>query len=658
MKGASFIKKISTRSALAGAALAGLCGLLLWGTPLGDRWENASYDCLFCFGTHAVTNRVALILMDNDAYDSLHQDRSLSWDRALHTQLLNRLTADGARLVVFDVHFKKTNNPETDAKLAEAMRHNGHVVLMADVADGTHPGLESGSVIPPAGLFLQAAAGCGVGHVDVETGGIARHHWPFYAPGEGGFQSLGWAAALAAGAQFDTNAAQQWLRYYGKNGPGETWSYPLALAKPPGFFRDKIVFIGNWPSRPSDPGFKELNNDKFSTPYTRWKGKAVGGMEIMATTFLNLANGDWLRRPPAWLELALLGLAGILLGGGLCRLKPLPALLAAAGIFLAVMLASVSWSYFTNYWFPWLVIAGGQVPCALAWAWVSRTRQVAFFSERFPGYTTVGEPFGEGAYGKVWLVRNATGELQALKEIQRAKFTDADPYEREFHGIKNYKPVSNAHPGLLHIDHVNRNDHEGYFYYVMELGDALVPGWEKNGAAYQPRDLASVCSAAEAGRLPARECVRLIIELLEPLGFLHQQGLVHRDIKPSNIIFVNGRPKLADVGLVRRASLDSTWVGTEFYMPPPPEPPGTQLADIYALGKVLYVISTGKHAKSFSELSTTLVEKPEFMRLNETICQACQPAADQRYTSAAEMLAVLRATLREMDAGDTKIMGR
>ena len=265
----------------------------------------------------------------------------------------------------------------------------------------------------------------------------------------------------------------------------------------------------------------------------------------------------------------------------------------------------------------------------------------------------MGEPFGEGAYGKVWLVRNATGQLQALKEIERAKWKFEGPYEREFHGIKSYKPVSSQHPGLLHIDHVNCNDQQGYFYYVMELGDALDPAWEQKGAAYKPRDLASICNQAEGRRLPARESIRLGIVLLEALDFLHQQGLVHRDIKPSNIIFVNDRPKLADVGLVRAAGPDSTWVGTEFYMPPPPEPPGTTAADIYALGKVLYVISTGKHAKSFSELSTTLAEKPEFMRLNEIICKVCHPAPDQRYASAREMLAALREAQRELDGGHT-----
>ena len=653
VKDASVIKKVFTKSALVGAALAALCGLLLWGTPLGDAWVNSSYDYLFRFGSRSVTNQVALVLMDDDSYEQLHQKRGDIWDRSLHADLLEKLAEDKSALVVFDIHFKSAQNAESDSALANEMRRHGRVVLMADILDSEHPGLGKASIWPPQELFLNAAAGCGVGYANPHTGQIARRHWPFLAPGEGDFHSLGWVAAAMLGARLDPAVEEQWLRYYGENGAWKAIPYHLALVKPPGYFRDKIVFIGNSPEK-SDPGFPE--QDKFLTPYTHWNGKAVGGTEIMATTFLNLMNGDWLRRPPAWIEATLLALTGILIGGGLCWLKPLPSLLVAAGIFLTVMLVFVSWSYFSNYWFPWLVIAGGQVPCALAWAWVSRTRQVTFFLERFPGYAPVGEHFGEGAYGKVWLVRNATGQLQALKEIERSKFEDAGPYDREFHGIKSYKPISNQHPGLLHIDHVNRNDQEGYFYYVMELGDALDTGWEQKGESYQPRDLASVCNQAEGGRLPVRECLRIGIVLLEALDFLHQHGLVHRDIKPSNIIFVNGRPKLADVGLIREASPDSTWVGTEFYMPPPPEPPGTKVADLYALGKVLYVISTGKHAKSFAELSTTLVGKPEFMRLNEIICQACQPAADQRYTGAVEMLAALREAQRELDTGHTRRM--
>lgn len=653
MKGGAIIRNAFTKSALIGAALAVPCGLLLWGTTPGEPWVNSSYDYIFRFGERPVTNQVVLVLMDDESYEQLHQKRRVPWDRALHTRLLNKLTGAKSSLVVFDVWFKSNINAETGSALAKAIRQNGKVVLMATIHGSELPGVSNASVLRPEEIVFNAAAGCGIGQADTNTGPIVRRHWPFLAPGEGEFHSLGWVAAETfLHTNFGTNIEKQWLRYYGEKGPWEPKPYYLALSNASEFFSNKVVFIGNSPE-------KGATNDIFPTPYTRWNGKAVGGMEIMATTFLNLVNGDWLRRPPAWLEAALLTLTGILIGGGLCHLKPLTAGLVAAGISLIVMLAFVSWSYFTNYWFPWLVIAGGQVPCALAWAWcasISRPRPNPF-PVRFPGYVTVGEPFGKGAYGKVWLVRDVTGHLQALKEVELSKFDDESPYEREFHGIKSYKPFSNQHPGLLHIDHVNRNDPDGYFYYVMELGDALDPDWQQKGEPYEPRDLAKVCQQSESKRLSARECIRIGIELLEPLDFLHQQKRVHRDIKPSNIIFVKGRPKFADVGLVREIpepNEDPTIIGTEFYMPPRTEELGTESADIYGMGKVLYVISTGKTVKFFSELSTTLVEKPDFMWLNEIICKACQPHSDQRYASAAEMLAALREAQTELDRGQTK----
>ena len=656
MNGRVIIKNWFTRPALVGAALAVLCGLLLWWTPLGVPWENASYDCLYKFGTH--TNPLPVVIVQMDAGG----ERNIPEERRRHTRLLEKMTDDGARLVVFDVHFQSLTESATDEALAAAIRRNGQVVLMADLKKSkgynSTRKLDSASLDPPHPIFLSAAAGSGVGRAAVSSYALVRRHWPILAPGEGPIYSLGWAAAEVFGAHLDSTVGEQWLRYYGKNGPGVRVEYADAFTKEDGFFRDQIVFIGNWPEEPDDPRAWETVNDKYSTPYTRLHlAGAVGGVEIMATTFLNLVNGDWLRRPAAWKEFLLLVLTGFLLGGGLCQLRrPEMALLVAVGIFFAVLCVFVSWSYFSNWWFPWLVIAGGQLPLAWAWAWAVRIPKVAFAFERHPGYVEMSGTFGEGAFGNVRVVRNVTGQLQALKEVVLAKFKDAGPYEREFRGVKNYKPVSNEHTGLLHVDYVNRNEADGYFYYVMDLGDAMDPGWEKNGGKYEPRDLRNALHAAEGKRLPVRECFRIAINLLDALDFLHQRPLVHGDIKPANIVFVNGRPKLADVGLVREASPDSTMMGTPGYMVPPPEPTGTKVADIYSMGKVLYVISTGNDVNSFSQLSTTLVARPEFMRLNEIICRAAHPLADQRYADAAEMLAAVRAAQAELDGGQTQKM--
>jgi serine/threonine protein kinase len=320
------------------------------------------------------------------------------------------------------------------------------------------------------------------------------------------------------------------------------------------------------------------------------------------------------------------------------------------------------------------MISGGQIPCALCWALATRrigeragqpASTLSTPGSETPGlgpaigapqdrpdvpdYELFSPPFGHGAYGKVWMVRNAVGQLQALKAVYLSNFkNNRDPYEREFSGIRRYKPVSDKHPGLLRVDFVSRMKSAGYFYYVMELGDAAEPGWERDLSKYQPRDLASEQQRSPGKKLPVRECVRIGRALAEALDFLHRQGLTHRDIKPRNIIFVNNQPKLADVGLmseIHPPDREATSVGTPGYMPPAPEPPGTQQADIYALGMVLYVLSTGHSPAAFPEISTTLVNThgiEDFFALNSVLVKACHPDRSQRYASAGEMSQALR----------------
>ena len=637
---------------LLGGALAALCGLLLWQMPLGAPWVNTSYDYLFRFGGRAATNNVALILMDNEAFDQFHQTRGQPWDRALHARLLNKLADDGSSMVVFDSFFGEPRDPDSDDALAAAMRRQRNVVLMAEQAQVTHPGLAGAEAILPAPMFLAAAkTNWGVGWWDPDGDSIVRRHWPFPSPAL--YPSLAWTAARLSGATLSDTPSERWLRYYGGQGPWTRMSYGFALSKPENYFRDKIVFIG------VEPQTSLPNNepDEFSTPFTQWTHESEGGVGIILTQYLNLMNGDWLRRPPAWLEVFILAAAGILAGAGFCRMKFWVAAVTAAGVAVGVSLAAVSWSYFTNYWFPWLIVTGGQIPCALAWAGAVKLRQArrvppAVAQEPLPetpGYTLFHPPFGKGAYGNVWLAKNAAGQWRAVKVIYLKHFDgDAAPYEREFKGVSRYKPVSDTHPGLLRVDFVSQKS-DGYFFYAMELGDSLTSGWQSEPVTYKPRDLGGERARSPSRRLPLEECIRVAIALTDALTYLHEHGLTHRDIKPGNVIFVNGEPKLADLGLIaeiRPEDETKTFVGTPGYMPPPPEPPGTPLADIYALGMLLYVISTGNNAAFFPEIATTLVSTKEpgpYLALNAVILKACQPEPGKRYQTAAEMKTALRA---------------
>jgi serine/threonine protein kinase len=175
---------------------------------------------------------------------------------------------------------------------------------------------------------------------------------------------------------------------------------------------------------------------------------------------------------------------------------------------------------------------------------------------------------GRGSYGEVWLARSVLGEFRAVKIVRQDGRHDDRPFEREFAGLQKFEPVSRSHEGLVHILHAGR--FEGGFFYVMELADDAAEPQESNQcsvvsdrsagrgpvplntdycslntSAYVPRTLRS--ELQRRGRLPVGECVELALRLTDALGHLHGHGLVHRDIKPSNIIFVHGKPKLADI---------------------------------------------------------------------------------------------------------------
>lgn len=639
-----------------GASLTLFCGWLLWGTHLGDAWVNASYDYLFRFNTRVPTNNIALVLMDNAAFDQFHQTRGQPWNRALHAKLLNKLADDGCAMVVMDTFFQISREAETDQALAAAMQRQRHMVLMAEQSEVMHPSLVGAQPILPQEQFLRAAGNhWGVAWLNPDLDHIVRHHWPFPSPGI--YPSLSWTAAQLAGARLDKTPTERWLRYYGEKPPWTSLSYGYALSEPTNYFRDRIVFIGSYP-KTSLPGDE---TDEFQTPYTLWTDEAAGGVEIMVTTFLNLLNGEWLERPAWWIEATIFTLVGIGAGGWFCRMKLWQAFACGFAGAATISLAAITGSAIANYWFPWLIIAGGQIPCALAWTVMVKTHQTIRETKRIaeekpadlkiipdtPGYELFHPPFGEGAYGKVWLAKNAAGQWRAVKAVYLANFDSADPYDREYRGVTKYKPVSEWHPGLLRVEFVSEK-HPAYFYYVMELGDALEQGWEKNPALYKPRDLINERKKFKNNRLPVDHCIQIGLALAESLEFLHQRGLTHRDIKPRNILFVAGQPKLADLGLIaeiRPPDEEHTYVGTPGYMPPPPEIPGTPQADIYALGMVLYVLSTGRSAGLFPELATSLVasETPkDFFRLNNVILKACQPDPAKRFASAAELGKALR----------------
>ena len=246
---------------------------------------------------------------------------------------------------------------------------------------------------------------------------------------------------------------------------------------------------------------------------------------------------------------------------------------------------------------------------------------------------------GKGSFGVTYLARNPIGQNIIVKAIALNSCT-----ERELSGLRNYMQVSGRHPNLLKIFHIGNLG--GYFYYTMEAADNL----EESGE-YYPATLGNMLR--QGRRFAPDEAVAIIRELLDGVEAMHNAKLLHRDIKPDNIIFVEGRPKLSDPGLVVEFDEKTAFAGTPGFIPPeviekalPPD----CTWDLYALGKVFYCMTTGCSARKFPLL-------PEDIPVN--ICRQLVPLfsrmCDQNASRRFRTIAEFRAGLPRRFEGSTPL---
>jgi hypothetical protein len=610
-------KEWQQRPATSGALLVACAGLLAWLLSGGGALERWSFDLPTLLNSARGFPELVLIELDEPSHEQLKQDRGKPWDRRLHANLVDHLRADGARTIVFDAEFyEQGDDPAATAKLADAFRAHGRVVLAAALVHIGKAGFGGTTVRRPLPELLVPGVSWGVSWnipaLRGEEDGVVR----FHPVGRDPDPSLPWVAARLDGAAVTTNAphdAERWVRHYGPARTLPRLSYWQATNEVPGFYRGKTVFIGGRPGT----GFVGQETDQFRTPWG-----TVSGLELTATAWLNLMRHDWLNRAAPWTELIALGAFTALLGVAVLR-GPMRRGLLLAGLAAALVPALAVWLFcFQRVWCAWTVAWLVQIPVAAGWRFITNYRALQgekewldaplgdLFGEPAPASNpapnesptpaatsaAAGAPnvpdyellrcVGRGAYGEVWLARDVLGGFRAVKIVRRVAFDDDGPYEREFRGLQKFAPVSREHPGLVQVLHVGLNRPAGFFYYVMEAGDDETSAQKITPEHYTPRNLGR--DLRRRGRCAATETTRLGLALCDALAFLHGRGLIHRDIKPANVIFVAGAPKLADVGLVtdtQGGAFGVTQVGTEGYIPP--EGTGTEAADVFALGRLL-----------------------------------------------------------------------
>ena len=314
--------KTSWLGRLGGIILVVLVGQLLL-LRFGSGVARWSYDLPFAWMSQNVPDDLVMVYLDPKIKSKLGQPTDQPLDRRFYSQLLERLTREGARLVLFDILFdSRQTGSNADAGFAEAIRKHGKVVLVGDYVKQWQGDYATSSPMPPIAILSDSAAGWGLANVLTDSDQEVRS----LSTGAEDLPSVDWVAAALLGAETtrfpQSRSTERWMNYYCPPAALRAVNLDHALEPdglPAGYFRNKIVVVG---SR-AEGGVAGAGRDEFRTPYSLRNESAAPGATIHAFALLNLVRGDWLTRLGFAKESALVSIWGILISVALLRLLSL-----------------------------------------------------------------------------------------------------------------------------------------------------------------------------------------------------------------------------------------------------------------------------------------------------------------------------------------------
>jgi eukaryotic-like serine/threonine-protein kinase len=208
-------------------------------------------------------------------------------------------------------------------------------------------------------------------------------------------------------------------------------------------------------------------------------------------------------------------------------------------------------------------------------------------------------PIAKGGMAQVWAARlhgsRGFQKLVAVKTIL-AGSVDNDRMEQMF--LEEAQLASQIHHPNV-VGTLDLGEHAGVLYLVME--------WVEG----EPLS-AVMAKAAGSGGVPLAIGVNLIGQACQGLSAAHDLrdengallGVVHRDVSPQNLLVTySGTAKVVDFGIAKATSKSSALteageIKGKFSYMAPEQVRGLALdcrADLFALGIVLYAITTGRH---------------------------------------------------------------
>jgi EAL domain-containing protein (putative c-di-GMP-specific phosphodiesterase class I)/CHASE2 domain-containing sensor protein len=130
-------------------AVAGLVFGLIGFGEIAEDWLRMARNS---FHQHKASGQVVVVKIDDR---SMREYGNWPWPRRHHAKLVDRLTAEGAKGITFDINFPYPSNGVDDAAFANAIKHSGRVTL----ATRTKVGQGGGKIINlgPLPIFARHA---------------------------------------------------------------------------------------------------------------------------------------------------------------------------------------------------------------------------------------------------------------------------------------------------------------------------------------------------------------------------------------------------------------------------------------------------------------------------------------------------------------------
>jgi adenylate cyclase len=258
-----------------------------------------------------------VVAIDDVTFDELN----LQWPfpRRLHAQIIDRLAADGAGAIVYDVQFTEPTDVANDNALIDAVTRADTIVLAATETD------EQGRTNVFGGGKALAATGAHVGNtlVKPDSDGVIRR----IVRSIGGLETMAFVVAKAvSGRRITPKRSGSWIDFAGPPGRVETISLSELLDGRVGAsrIRGSVVVVGA--TAPS-LGDVHATAAEGSEP--------MSGAEIQANAIATVLAGFSLESPARGVNMALI----LVLGLGVSLLARLPRLWVAVTAGLVALAA-------------------------------------------------------------------------------------------------------------------------------------------------------------------------------------------------------------------------------------------------------------------------------------------------------------------------------